>query len=89
MATITITVPDGLREKVETAWPGTTLEEHVQARLDPVFARWETEAPAVVKKARLDKYERLEPTDQAKVDALLAKAPEPVEEEEEIKLPAK
>ena len=83
MASITITVPDGLREQVEAAWPGTTLEQHVQAAVDKVAARWQTEAPAVVKRERLDKYERLTKVDQGKVDALLATAPEPIGEEGE------
>jgi len=84
-----IPIPDGLREQVEAAWPDTTLEQHVQAALDPFLARWAIEAPAVVKRERLDKYERLVKTDQNKVDALLAKAvPKPVDEEE-IKAPSK
>ena len=89
MAEITIPIPDGLREQVEAAWPDTTLEQHVQAALDPFLARWAIEAPAVVKRERLDKYERLVKTDQNKVDALLAKAPpKPVEKDEkETKLP--
>jgi len=46
MPEITSTVPDGLREQMEAAWPGTTLEQHVQARVDEAVARWITEAPA-------------------------------------------
>jgi len=82
MAEITITVPNGLRAQVEAAWGG-TLEDHVQARMDPVFERWGTEAPAVTKKARLDKYDRLDKAKQGQVDAILATAPEPIEEEGE------
>ena len=84
MAEITITVPDGLREQAEAAWPGTTLEQHVQAVVDRAAARWQTEAPAVVKRERLDKYERLDKTKQGQVDAILATAPEPIEEGEAI-----
>lgn len=81
MASITITVPDGLREKMEAAWPGTTLEDHLQARVDEAVARWATEAPAILKREKIGKYDRLTKTDQGKVDALLEKAPPVVEEE--------
>jgi len=84
MASIMITVPDGLREKMEAAWPGTTLEEHLQARVDDAVACWTTEAPAVVKRERLGKYDRLTATDQGKVDVLLEKALPVVKEEIEL-----
>lgn len=82
MAEITITVPDGLREQMEAAWPGTTLEQHLQSRVDGICAHWETEAPAIVKREKLDKYDRLAKVDQGKVDAILAKAAPVVKEEE-------
>jgi len=87
MPEITITVPDGLREKMEAAWPGTTLEQHLQSRVDGICAHWETEAPAVVKREMLDQYDRLAKPKQNQVKALLDSAPKPIEEEEIEALP--
>ena len=81
MAEITLTVPDGLRELVENAWGG-TLEEHLQARIDPAIERWLKEAPEIPKKKRLDKYDRLDETKKGEIDVILASAPEPVIEED-------
>lgn len=86
--TVSIVIPDGLRAAMEAAWPGSAIEVHLQAVVDRAVARWQTEAPAVIKRSRLGKYDRLNKGKRAQVDAILATAPEPVEEDpEELKTP--